>query len=408
MKYSLGALLVVILALGCVSDGMAQDYGAVIASLKKLDSAIQRIKEFYVATNGEPAQYADVNAEGYPVDVNNDLLYEFAMNLEQVVDNMTNVMTEAQTAEAKRPKNPAAAGHGSITVTGYLHQQYYQEQRDTEDKSSFLSKRARLAVKGKLNDYTSVKFMGEFASSPKLLDAMLTVSPDKHWALSFGQYKPPFGTEFLRAASAWPFVNTSDVKGLGTDRDIGTHLTYKNSVSPNFDFALMAGVFNGSGYNNSDANTDKNFVARGEFTIHDMITLAPNAYIGKSNDTGSAMEDINSYGGSATWEYGNEIVEGEYIYSKVGDVKMGGWYAWAGHTIKTNAKFLPEMQLLARYAFLDEDLDVDNDATDCITLGTNFFIDGKYTKLQVNYQINGEQGKSVDNNEILMNFQVAF
>jgi hypothetical protein len=43
-----------------------------------------------------------------------------------------------------------------------------------------------------------------------------------------------------------------------------------------------------------------------------------------------------------------------------------------------------------------------------ISLGTNLFVDKKYTKLQFNYQINGEEGLSVDNNEFLVNFQVAF
>ena len=34
--------------------------------------------------------------------------------------------------------------------------------------------------------------------------------------------------------------------------------------------------------------------------------------------------------------------------------------------------------------------------------------DKKYTKLQINYQINGEETASIDDNEFLVNFQVAF
>ncbi|MEZ5357258.1 MAG: porin [Candidatus Zixiibacteriota bacterium] len=387
-------------------DGMAQNYDAVLESLQKLHATIQKIKQQYEVTNSEPSQYTDITGQLNEEDLNQDLMYDFAMNLEQLVADMTQVMTQAKDADAKRPKNPAAAGHGSITVTGYLHQQFYKEQG--EDKSSFLSKRARLAIKGKLNNYASVKFMGEFAGTPKLLDGVMTIAPNKHWAVSFGQYKPPFGTEFLYPASNWPFVNTTDVKGLGTDRDIGTHVTYKNSASPSVDFALHMGVFNGSGYNKTDVNSDKNFVARGEFTFGKQFTIAPDVYIGKTNDTGTAKEDINTYGASATWKYKNEIIEGEYISSEVGSTEMYGWHVWAGHTIQTNSKFLPEIQLLARYAMVDEDKSVDNDATTCLTLGTNFFIDGKYTKLQLNYQINGEEGTSVDNNEVLLNLQVAF
>jgi len=406
VRHVLIAITVAVMILCFGAESMAQNYDAVLESLKKLDSTIKRIKEQYEILNTEPTQYVDVEGQMTEDDLKRDLMYDFAMDLEQVVADITQVMTDAQTAEAERPKNPAAAGHGKVTVTGYLHQQYYDDR--SEDESSFISKRARLAIMGKLNDYASVKLMGEFAGSPKLLDGVMTISPNKYWSLSFGQYKPPFGTEFLRAASNWPFVNTTAVKKLGTDRDIGTHLTYKNSASENVDFAIMAGVFNGSGYNNSDANSDKNFVARGEFTINDQLTLAPNAYIGKTDEVGDAKESINTYGGSATWEWKNEILEGEYIYSKVGNTDKYGWHIWGGHTFKTNARFLPAIQVVARYATIDTDMDVDDNGTNTITLGTTLFVDGKYTKLQANYQFNGEEGTSVDNDEILMNIQVAF
>lgn len=158
----------------------------------------------------------------------------------------------------------------------------------------------------------------------------------------------------------------------------------------------------------SDVNNDKNFAARGEFTWNGQFTVAPSYYTGKSNDTGLARENIDTYAASATWNWKNETVEAEYIHSEVGSIKSAGWQAWAGHSFKTGWRFLPEVQMLARYATVDPDLDVDDDANDCITVGTNLFIDGKYTKLQLNYEINGEETNSVDNNELLLNLQVAF
>ncbi len=127
-----------------------------------------------------------------------------------------------------------------------------------------------------------------------------------------------------------------------------------------------------------------------------------------TNDTASAKQDLNTHGGSVTWNWKNEIVEGEYIYSEVGNTKRAGWHIWAGHSFVTNARFLPEVQLVARYEQLDTDLDVGNNKVDRITIGTNLYIDKKYTKIQFNYQINGEEDTSIDNNEFWANFQVAF
>ena len=37
----------------------------------------------------------------------------------------------------------------------------------------------------------------------------MTLSPHSQWSLSFGQYKTPFGTDYLTATSAMPFVNAA-------------------------------------------------------------------------------------------------------------------------------------------------------------------------------------------------------
>ena len=171
---------------------------------------------------------------------------------------------------------------------------------------------------------------------------------------------------------------------------------------------LTAGMFNGSGPNESDVNNTKNFVTRAEVTLGGMFTVAPNAYVGKTNEVDSLKVNIQNYGSSLTWKWGQEIVAVEYIQSKLGETKRNGWYAFGGHTFNIGSAFLKELQLLARYEQHNSDLDIDDNRTDRLTFGTTLFIDKKYTKIQLNYQINGEQGTSVDNNEFLMNLQVAF
>ncbi len=304
-------------------------------------------------------------------------------------------------------KNPPEIKRGEIVFGGLVHQQYYNEAGD-DPQSTFISKRARLSLKGNVNEYASIKFQGEFAGTPKLLDGALILSPDNHWSLSFGQYKPPFGTDFLTSASATPFVNRSISYKTGTDRDVGASITYNNKINDDFGVKITTGLFNGSGINVSDVNDYKNFVTRIELAWAGMFTFAPNMIIGKSNEISTAMEDMNIYGGSVTWKWQNEIVEGEYVHSKTGDTKKAGWYLWGGHSFMTGMKFLPEIQVLARYEEYDVDLDLTDNKMTRISFGTNLFVDKKYTKLQLNYQINSEEGISVDDNEFLVNFQVAF
>jgi hypothetical protein len=409
MRFKGTVLSVVFFALLALSSASvsAQNYDAVLKSLAELRLTIQALKADFSRHDQTGQQYADVDATQNPANASGDPFVDFAVTLESTVAALETMVQEEKKADAARPKNPPEIARGKIAIGAYTHQQYYSQGGDDKE-SSFISKRARLSVAGSLNEFSKIKIMGEFAGSPKLLDAIFTLSPNKYWSLNFGQYKPPFGTDFLIAASAWPFVNTSMAKGLGTDRDVGATIDYKNKLSPAVAMKLSTGVFNGAGINTTDKNTDKNFVARGEFTFSKAVTFAPNFYVGKSNDTGVAIQNIHSYGGSITYALGQNTLSGEYIYSKVDDTKQAGWYIWGGHMFKTNARILPEVQLLARFEQLDENLDADNDMTSRITIGTNLFVDKKYTKLQLNYQINGEQGTSVSNNEFLANFQVAF
>ncbi|MCD6248954.1 MAG: hypothetical protein J7J98_01310, partial [candidate division Zixibacteria bacterium] len=171
---------------------------------------------------------------------------------------------------------------------------------------------------------------------------------------------------------------------------------------------LTTGLFNGSGINTSDANNHKNFVARLEVGLASMFTLSPNVYAGKTNEDDSIKEDLLDMGGSLTWKWHREIVEAEYIHSERGDTERRGWYVWGGHSFDIGLGFLKELQLLARYEQYDSDVNTDNDRVNRLTMGTNLYIDKKYTKIQLNYELNSEQGVPIDNNEFLINVQVAF
>ena len=407
MKTCVILLTTVITAVCLINqEAGAVDYDQVLRSLEQLDSSIQVIKQHYAVRGHFPRQYASTDKTASPKDFNRDVFYDFAINLENTVDDLQELYQEARLEDAERPENPADIKHGKIALGGFLHEQYYDRTGDDE-QSTFLSKRARLSVTGDLNEYTKLKLVGEFAGSPELHDGVLTLSPNEYWSIQFGQYKPPFGTEFLTSSTALPFVCTSMGKSLGTDGDIGTSVTYRHEVDKDLKVEFCAGVFNGAGPNQSDANSHKNFVGRMKIGIARYFTVAPNFITGKTNEADNP-DNLNTYGGSVTWSWKDEIIEGEYIYSKVGEIEKAGWYIWGGHSFNTQWRFLPVVQVLARYEQYDADLDIAANMVNRVTVGTNLFIDKKYTKIQLNYQINGEEEVSVDNNEFLANFQVAF
>ncbi len=335
---------------------------------------------------------------------------EFAVADNSMLDKLSAQVTSIQTDmdKVKKTSSPNApvVNQGTINFTGFVHQQYYDKFGVTK-VSSFESKRVRLGAVGTINSWASIEIVGDFAKTPKLVDGDVALAPLKNLSVRFGQFRPPSGTELTRSSMALPFINYSQAMVLNTDRDLGAAVTYQPNVGKWAKLSVMAGLFNGSGVNVSDSNTAKNSAMRAELRIADHFMFAPNAYFGKTNSA-LTPKNIDTYGATVNWTAQGRIVESEFTYSKVAGVKKAGWYMWGGQTLKTGLKFCPEIQLVSRYERFDANLELMDNATNRVTLGANFFVDKKFTLIQVNYQINGEQGTSISNNELLVNAQVGF
>jgi hypothetical protein len=317
------------------------------------------------------------------------------------------VAKNSKPAAAPPPQNAAAVDHGSFMLNGLLHEQYYQQQ-NTPNSSTYNAKRARIGVKGKANQYAQITILGEFAKSPYLLDASVALTPVNHWTLTVGQFKPPFGTDFLTSAVVIPFVTNSLIYGLGTGYDIGTAVTYNTTVGKIFGVKTTVGLFNGSGLNTADGNSNKNLMCRSEFTLFGKLTAAPNYMVGKTNDTGMSKGNLSAYGGSLTWSGKHETIEAEYIINRTKGVEKSGWYIWSGYLFSTGMKVLPEIQMVSRFEQYDPQLGKAQNRQDRLTIGTNLFVDKKYTKLQFDYQINMRETGKANKNEFLANLQVTF
>lgn len=301
--------------------------------------------------------------------------------------------------------NPALIGKGKISLYGLVHA-WYSDQ--TNERSTFAAKRAQFGFTGELNQYARIKVIADMAGTPYLADAELTISPHKQWSVTLGQFKTPFGADFLIGTPAMPFVNMTLASALGPLRDIGASLSFRTPLGADHSLKLTTGVFNGSGINTTDANAHKNFVFRGELSLFKMFSFTPNVLAGKTNAPDSAAVELTSVGASLGWQRARTQVLGEYTYSTVGSQDKAGWYLWASQGVATGWRFLPVVEFLTRYDQLDPNRAVSENDLARITFGTNLLIDGKYTKLQVNYELYDNGDGFGDQNRLAMNLQVSF
>ena len=129
-------------------------------------------------------------------------------------------------------------GYGQIDFRGY--------QSGVHPPNTFLIRRARLGVEGKVFQYFDYRVQGDFADrdSALLRDFYVNVHRIEEFQLRFGQFKEPFGQENLHSALALDFVERSLLSNLVPDRSPGIMLSgsLDNGV-----FEYSVGIFNGKG-----------------------------------------------------------------------------------------------------------------------------------------------------------------
>lgn len=386
---------------GRAASDQEVDLVTVLAEIDFLRAEVARLTSESTTQAGQLASLEEIGVPQSRADESD--------RIDQLTEKLTAINTalEGWLASGTKTTNAPEIKRGKIRLGGYLHQNFRQQEGD-DAISTFTSRRARVLMLGPINEYAQILIQTDFANSPTLLDAHFTLTPVKGLSFTVGQLIVPFSTDYMTSPSALPFVNNAMTAGLAPGRDIGAMVSYGTNLAPRFDVKLSAGVFNGAGINKSDANDDKNIIARAEFAFANMLTLAPNLSIGYDNGVDSVKKEARAYGGSLLWQWGKETVVAEYIYSELERSGRSAWYVWAGHSFATHSKLLPVIQPLVRYEQMDPLTGVAENDMEKLILGTNFYIDQNYTKIQINYVINGEEGESVKNNEILMNFQVAF
>jgi len=319
-----------------------------------------------------------------------------------------------------------ATSEEGVSVVGFFQPQF--EYNEATDEAGFTFNRARVGLIGNIpydvSYYLFLEFSAFKTNAPYLLDGFITYSRLAPYAsFSMGQFKSPFSLELNTSCAGLHTINRSLVVNqlASPGRDIGLMLfgDYKKMIS--YSFALM----NGTGIGNKDDNKGKDIVGRIVMSPMDFLNVGGSFRFGKSPPEAVDVEDEDErtrYGGELEIKYKDFLVQGEYIYGEdVGAYTVGGGGCGgdAGElvqgTVERSGLFIQGMymtswnlQPVIKYESWDPDLDTEKDLEQITTFGVNYFLND-WTRLQINYLYCAEEdGKEVDNDQILIQVQAKF
>ncbi len=172
--------------------------------------------------------------------------------------------------------------------------------------NTFLVKRARVMVKGDINDHFSANILAnlaEFNSDPtnKVLEnAYIKYSLNEYFHIQAGQFRPFFGIEDAVAVDiirTLDFSNQYYAFGKNGWQSFQTGISVLGNVIPGGKVRYFAGAYNGNNKNqSSDDNNTKNLYGRLEADFLKDFTIGINAGSGSMASSGIGK----AYGADAT------------------------------------------------------------------------------------------------------------
>jgi len=323
-------------------------------------------------------------------------------------------------------KSVIHVGHGTLKVGGLLQGWALW---DGNDNDRFRIRRTELKFAGDILGDDRFKYTVMIDPSQVqedntrrsvLQDAFFTLDQLPwlaHHKVDLGQYKLPLTEEGLRSSAKLDFAERSFIgRTFGDQRDIGAMLTGEWPA-----LTYQAGVFNGSGQNQSDANDGKDLAGR--------VVLRPLkawALIGAAPDLGQLEVGMAGYyrhdrgntrekkrlAYEVRYDYKRLSLKSEYAFGQgtagsnattENSTLANGWYVQSGYML------LPEkLQAVARVEHFDPNEEVANDRETDFSLGLNYFIAKHNAKAQLNWVRKDEQGDKVGNDQVIGAFQYAF
>ncbi len=188
----------------------------------------------------------------------------------------------------------SADGAFETFLTGYGQFDFRGYQSGNHPPNTFLVRRARLSLEGKLERYFDFKIEGDFAdtTSTLLRDFYINIHRIDEFQFRFGHFKEPFSQEELRSDIYQDFVERSLVNNLAPSRSPG--LMVSGAINKGV-FEYQVGAFTGKGLLALNNNNTPETVVR--------LRFAPwktgNSFLGKGLAFGGAYAQGKSFGGTS-------------------------------------------------------------------------------------------------------------
>ncbi|WP_165499801.1 porin [Pedobacter frigidisoli] len=280
--------------------------------------------------------------------------------------------------------------------------------------NSFLVKRARIMVKGDINDHFSANILAnlaEFNSDPtnKVLEnAYIKYSLNQYFHIQAGQFRPFFGIEDVMAVDiirTLDFSNQYYAFGKNGWQSFQTGLSVFGNVIPGGKIRYFAGTYNGNNKNQStDDNNTKNLYARLETDLIKDFTLGLNAGTGSlaSSSIGQA------YGADATakitlskkfdillmaeYKKGANFLaynaDKQVVRPDLTEYQMQGFYFFPTLRYNHQSRRLRAVEFSCRYEYFDENYKLASNPRQTLIPNVSLiFADDFYAALQVGVAI---------------------
>jgi phosphate-selective porin OprO and OprP len=320
----------------------------------------------------------------------------------------------------------------------------YKINEDQPDASTFTVKRARYFASGNAY-YPWLKYGTQLTlegGSAALRDAFVEATYLDYLQPKAGQYKVPFDREFLDSGFALPFIERSIASGqFSLQRDVGFQLS---GTLPGKQFTYAAGVFNGSGANQSNVNNEYMYVGRfvwepfGHYpyaqplvdTKKDMLLAlgVAGAYMpgldpGERKSLAGVLantnivpvkSDVYELTSDLAFKYKSFWMEAGYYFRNIDPQKSTNLYpstdAWG--TYAQGGYFLipDKLEVAARYSFIDPDNPTGKSTSreHEATFGLNYYIWGQRIKAQLQYSYFKTESQPEDQTDHLIESTMTF
>ena len=334
---------------------------------------------------------------------------------------------KAQTDKEKQNKFPLLTSK-QFTLNGYTQIRFLSQQEKGKP-DAFDIRRAYLDLKGLVNEHWDYRLQVDFASSPRILDAVITYKHRDCLKLSAGQLKIPFTQESTTSDNLLETIDRSqavesfvargkDVIGNQNGRDLGIQASGNVvKIKDRFLLDYYVGVFDGAGINVADNNEAKDL--SGRIVLHPIknLDLGASYYsgFGRFATPGISSRDQTRerLGFELKYTYKIASIKSEYIQGQDGLQKIRGEYyslnrsGW--YTQLSAYVYKKNIQFVAEYDTYDPNTkpDITGDLTNNFIAGVNFYFNN-WSKLQINFTSREEEKKQYNNDLIAAQLQISF